>query len=169
MIQNIPFWTITSPNKTEDVISCYNLVKFKNYDKFSWISKYHAIGYLLVKEQLMMSAQRIYITICPHKMFWRGYNLSYFGLFVLGSVCCSVLRALEPYPLLGGGVPTPGQRLRRALDSVPLFSLLCFPSTMVPPPPLYPLQYSPGFLSLQCLLPESSLFLPIASSLYVSV
>ena len=31
MVQNIPFWTITSPNKTKDVISCYIIITIERY------------------------------------------------------------------------------------------------------------------------------------------
>ena len=31
MVQNIPFWNITSQNKTEDVISCYTPSHLKAY------------------------------------------------------------------------------------------------------------------------------------------
>ena len=73
------------------------------------------------------------------------------------SVCWSGTRALGAYSLLGGGVPIPEQRLRRALDSFPLFSLLCFHVSDGSGPPLSPLQDSPGFLALQGILPVSSL------------
>ena len=74
------------------------------------------------------------------------------------SVCWTGLRDLEAYSLLGGGIPIPEQRVSRSLDSVPLFSLLCFPvkrwfwSATLPP-----LQDSSGFLA-QCSLSVSSLF-----------
>ena len=31
IVQNIPFWNITSPIKTEDVISCYTLSNLESY------------------------------------------------------------------------------------------------------------------------------------------
>ena len=70
---------------------------------------------------------------------------------------------------MGGGVPIPGQRLSRALCSVPIFSLLCFLSTMVPVPPYPPFKIHPGSLPSSAFLTVSSLFLPIASSLSVSI
>ena len=78
------------------------------------------------------------------------------------SVCWSGLRDLKDYPLLGGGVPIPGQRLSRALCSVPIFSLLCFLSTMVPVPPYPPFKIHPGSLpsSAFCPYPLSSFLLP---------
>ena len=72
------------------------------------------------------------------------------------SVCWSGLRDLEAYSLLGGGVPIPEQRLRRYLDSVPIFSLLCFMSTMVLFPPHLPSKIHPGSCP-QCILPLASL------------
>ena len=88
---------------------------------------------------------------------------------MLLSVCRSGLQDLKAYSLLGGGVPIPEHRLSRSLDSVPIFSLLRFPFSDGSGPPLSPLQDLPWFLALQFLLPVSSLLLPIASSLSVSV
>ena len=84
-------------------------------------------------------------------------------------VCGSGLQLPIAYSLWGGGVSIPEQRLCWALDSVPIFSLLQFPFSDVLGPPLSPLHDSPGFLSLQCLFPVSSLFLHIDSSPSVSV
>ena len=78
------------------------------------------------------------------------------------SVCRSGLRDLEACSLLVGGVPIPEHRLSRSIDSVPIFSLLWFPSEMVMVPP-----YPPS--KIQCLFPVSSFFLPIASSPSISV
>ena len=79
------------------------------------------------------------------------------------SVCRSGLRALEAYPLLGGGVTIPGQRLRRAIDSVPLFSFLYFlskrwfRSPLIPPPIFTRVPFPTVYF---CPYPLSSFLLP---------
>ena len=75
------------------------------------------------------------------------------------SVYWSGIHGPIAYSLLSGGIPIPEQRLCGTLDSVPFFSLLFSRQTMVlvPPPPLSPLQDSPGFLA-QCSSPVSSIF-----------
>ena len=85
------------------------------------------------------------------------------------SVCRTGLRDLIAYSLLGSGIPIPEQRLSRDLDSVPLHLVFYFPRQamvlVLPRPPSKILPFS--LPSAVCQSPLS--FLPISSSLYVSV
>ena len=62
-----------------------DLVKFKNFERFSQPPKYHSLGNPVVIFHMVASLQKGDIIICSRQFFEWGSNLSHFGLFVLGS------------------------------------------------------------------------------------
>ena len=82
MVQNIPFWTITSPNKTEDVFSRYTMYSSMKigsqtvpcHNTGLWVHRDKGFDRIYVKDLIIFMCQSTRTKKTPNYRFIRRYH-----------------------------------------------------------------------------------------------